>query len=28
VVYDLINPKGGAAKRNPLSAYLGKSNPG
>ncbi len=28
VVYDLLNPKGGQARRNPLSAYLGKSQPG
>ena len=28
VVYDLLNPKGGQAKRNPLSTYLGKSQPG
>ncbi len=28
VVYDLLNPRGAAPKRNPLSAYLGKSAPG
>lgn len=28
VVYDLLNPRAGPAKRNALSTYLGKSNPG
>ncbi|WP_293879891.1 lytic transglycosylase domain-containing protein [Sphingomonas sp.] len=28
VVYDLLNPRAGSARRNPLSTYLGKSNPG
>jgi soluble lytic murein transglycosylase len=28
VVYDLLNPKGGQPRRNPLSTYLGKSAPG
>ncbi len=28
VVYDLLNPKGGEPRRNPLSTYLGKSLPG
>ncbi len=28
VVYDLLHPKGGQPKRNPLSAYLGKPTPG
>ena len=28
VVYDLLNPKGGQSKRNPLSTYLGKQQPG
>ena len=28
VVYDLLNPKGGQPRRNPLSTYLGKSQPG
>jgi soluble lytic murein transglycosylase len=28
VVYDLLNPKGGQPRRNPLSTYLGKRTPG
>jgi soluble lytic murein transglycosylase len=28
VVYDMLNPRAGSAKRNALSTYLGKSNPG
>lgn len=28
VVYDQLNPRGGQPKRNALSVYLGKSNPG
>jgi soluble lytic murein transglycosylase len=28
VIYDLLNPKGGQARPNPLSTYLGKRQPG
>ena len=28
VVYDLLNPKGGQSRQNPLSTYLGKRQPG
>ena len=28
VVYDLLNPKGGQPRQNPLSTYLGKRQPG